>query len=406
MTLLRLDAAGVTRAERDHLLRGGLGRARAQEWRAPRAGGGDGDLQQRAAEGKSARRRVGCGADELGGAAADDPRGGVAIYLLEFGYPYRLVSLPTRTFGFEPFSLVTHLFHYLEGHYLPTPIFKQAYCLMGIFDINMPMLSGECAKAFLRRQEKIMVQTQDASLFAWCASEEAAAGVLYSGLLASSSSEFADCADIMHFGVDAGGVTTLLGNGQVSLRCTLQPRGDRWAVLGLQCFRGPLSKVVGIEAVQVGPNDFLKTSCSRLITCSIRSFQSVVMERYAFKTDGNQAGGVYRRDGIYLSDLPDGIALEVILPEEAGLPNKRAISVVDGIGKKHAFELAVDSDFSSVHILPVASGANLGYDSCWRNPGRVEGHEVIYCDVGLAINEERRATMLNIETVWWMRSGV
>ncbi|KAI0017306.1 HET-domain-containing protein [Xylariomycetidae sp. FL0641] len=43
-----------------------------------------------------------------------------------------------------------------------------AYCLMGIFSVNMPMLYGEGReKAFLRLQEEIMKESDDQSLFAW-----------------------------------------------------------------------------------------------------------------------------------------------------------------------------------------------------------------------------------------------
>jgi hypothetical protein len=42
-----------------------------------------------------------------------------------------------------------------------------AYCLMGIFNVNMPLLYGEGTKAFFRLQEEIMKQTTDHSLFAW-----------------------------------------------------------------------------------------------------------------------------------------------------------------------------------------------------------------------------------------------
>jgi hypothetical protein len=42
-----------------------------------------------------------------------------------------------------------------------------AYCLLGIFDINMPLLYGEGEKAFIRLQEEIIRQTEDHSIFAW-----------------------------------------------------------------------------------------------------------------------------------------------------------------------------------------------------------------------------------------------
>ena len=42
-----------------------------------------------------------------------------------------------------------------------------AYCLLGIFDVNMPLLYGEGSKAFIRLQEEIMKYSDDQSLFAW-----------------------------------------------------------------------------------------------------------------------------------------------------------------------------------------------------------------------------------------------
>lgn len=42
-----------------------------------------------------------------------------------------------------------------------------AYCLLGIFDINMPLLYGEGTNAFRRLQEEIMKQSTDLSILAW-----------------------------------------------------------------------------------------------------------------------------------------------------------------------------------------------------------------------------------------------
>ncbi|KAI0702584.1 heterokaryon incompatibility protein-domain-containing protein [Earliella scabrosa] len=48
-----------------------------------------------------------------------------------------------------------------------TRLEDEAYCLLGIFDINMPTLYGEGRKAFRRLQEEIMKQSSDTTLFAW-----------------------------------------------------------------------------------------------------------------------------------------------------------------------------------------------------------------------------------------------
>jgi hypothetical protein len=48
-----------------------------------------------------------------------------------------------------------------------TRVEDEAYCLMGIFDVNMPLLYGERGRAFRRLQEQIMNRHDDITLFAW-----------------------------------------------------------------------------------------------------------------------------------------------------------------------------------------------------------------------------------------------
>ncbi|KUI59526.1 Vegetative incompatibility protein HET-E-1 [Cytospora mali] len=48
-----------------------------------------------------------------------------------------------------------------------TRIEDEAYCLMGIFDVNMPLLYGEEERAFLRLQEEIINTTSDLTILAW-----------------------------------------------------------------------------------------------------------------------------------------------------------------------------------------------------------------------------------------------
>lgn len=69
-----------------------------------------------------------------------------------------------------------------------------AYCLLGLFGVNMPMLYGEGEKAFLRLQEEILKQHHDASLFAW---RQGSALPSYRGLLAQCPAEFAHCAHLV-----------------------------------------------------------------------------------------------------------------------------------------------------------------------------------------------------------------
>ncbi|KAL2061885.1 hypothetical protein VTL71DRAFT_7263 [Oculimacula yallundae] len=63
-----------------------------------------------------------------------------------------------------------------------------AYCLLGIFDVNMPMIYGEGEKAFLRLQEEIIKRSSDMSIFAWMAPADDAP--TYTGILARSLADF------------------------------------------------------------------------------------------------------------------------------------------------------------------------------------------------------------------------
>jgi hypothetical protein len=48
-----------------------------------------------------------------------------------------------------------------------TRLEDMAYCLVGIFNINMPLLYGEGIRAFERLQLQILTETEDLTLFAW-----------------------------------------------------------------------------------------------------------------------------------------------------------------------------------------------------------------------------------------------
>jgi hypothetical protein len=85
-----------------------------------------------------------------------------------------------------------------------------AYCLLGIFDVNMPMLYGEGPRAFIRLQEEIIKASNDLSIFAFSSSSkseelpsnlelgvEGNALSTYRSLFASSPTDFANCGDVV-----------------------------------------------------------------------------------------------------------------------------------------------------------------------------------------------------------------
>ena len=64
-----------------------------------------------------------------------------------------------------------------------------AYSLLGLFDVNMPMIYGEGQKAFHRLQKCIMEQIDDDTLFAW-EDQQPKSKFSYSGLLAGAPIAF------------------------------------------------------------------------------------------------------------------------------------------------------------------------------------------------------------------------
>ncbi len=96
-----------------------------------------------------------------------------------------------------------------------TRVEDQAYSLLGMFDVNMPLLYGEGSKAFVRLQEEILKRSRDQSVLAWRAPSRFAWSIKRNPLaadddfnvpgiveesgrsmLAPSPSWFEDCGDV------------------------------------------------------------------------------------------------------------------------------------------------------------------------------------------------------------------
>ena len=71
-----------------------------------------------------------------------------------------------------------------------TRVEDRAYSLMGLLDVNMPMLYGEGKKAFQRLQLEIIRSSNDRSIFAW---GFRSSNVRIGSILADDPSDFRDC---------------------------------------------------------------------------------------------------------------------------------------------------------------------------------------------------------------------
>jgi hypothetical protein len=82
----------------------------------------------------------------------------------------------------------------------------QAYCLLGLFGVNMPLLYGEGDRAFVRLQQEIMKESDDQTIFAWGPSDlTSLSGLeddLKGGILATSPKSFASSGHIVRSQTD------------------------------------------------------------------------------------------------------------------------------------------------------------------------------------------------------------
>ncbi|RBR05561.1 hypothetical protein FVER53590_12909 [Fusarium verticillioides] len=116
-----------------------------------------------------------------------------------------------------------------------------AYCLLGIFGVNMPMLYGEGTKAFGRLQEEIIKETTDLSIFAWKANLSVGKPLRevrpqgFRGILASSPSEFVHCKNLRRTSTMRYGYEYSMTNKGLKLETFLGESVNKEYVLNLAC---------------------------------------------------------------------------------------------------------------------------------------------------------------------------
>jgi hypothetical protein len=101
-----------------------------------------------------------------------------------------------------------------------------AYSLLGIFDVNMPLLYGEGkVKAFRRLQEEIMKISEDETLFAW-ESSELTASPSSGDALASDPRDFTEARDLLPFASDESIVPHALTHRGLRISLQINPYSD------------------------------------------------------------------------------------------------------------------------------------------------------------------------------------
>ena len=141
-----------------------------------------------------------------------------------------------------------------------------AYCLMGLFNVNMPLLYGEGKRAFVRLQLEIMKQNYDASIFAW--TERAGNNI---GLLATSPAAFHGSADVRFNAGHALRPSFSMTNEGLRLECIKlpglshrnfsMPDVGKYHLVPIGCHQGKATGCLAICLYQSGPDE---TRCYRI----------------------------------------------------------------------------------------------------------------------------------------------
>ncbi|KAI0861151.1 heterokaryon incompatibility protein-domain-containing protein [Xylaria cubensis] len=146
-----------------------------------------------------------------------------------------------------------------------------AYCLLGIFDVHMPLLYGEGERAFIRLQEEIIRVSEDRSVFAWTDNDIISESPC--GFLARSPANFADSYDVDEIfhnrSTEAGDEPDMahtVTNRGINIQLTLIPTDPEepttfYALLGHDSYSDAIivRHVIGSEYVRVHADTLMRS---------------------------------------------------------------------------------------------------------------------------------------------------
>ncbi|KAJ0124410.1 hypothetical protein J7T55_005748 [Diaporthe amygdali] len=202
----------------------------------------------------------------------------------------------------------------------------RAYCLLGIFNVNMPLLYGEGDKSFIRLQEEIYRETEDQSIFAWRATERSAEQAPFRGIFASSPAEFILSGDFESFQdliSPFHALPSITGRG-VMMKARTETRGgyayttQSTALVILNCRpQGDLGKVVAIETVSQGGDRYIRTKPSKLSflpSTLAEDTTTIYIAKAVHSQEIKPVAHLERHNALYISTLPEDLLIDSIHP--------------------------------------------------------------------------------------------
>ena len=163
-----------------------------------------------------------------------------------------------------------------------------AYCLLGIFNVRMPLLYGEGEYAFIRLQREIIADSDDKSIFLWRDPSASFSSIRSS--LADSPVAFKDCSEV---GKAIERDTFRMTNGglKITLPLVARPRYQREFIAILpgltfprwgEDHHGPF--VCGIYLAEVKNNTFVRVDPDRIWTAKEKDAPATISRGKIFIT--------------------------------------------------------------------------------------------------------------------------
>ncbi|RTE76484.1 hypothetical protein BHE90_009067 [Fusarium euwallaceae] len=248
-----------------------------------------------------------------------------------------------------------------------------AYCLLGIFGINMPLIYGERETAFIRLQEEIMRISDDHSLFAWKSTDNRG------GLLATSPAAFISSNNIVQFNpfdTFSNPVTVSSRGVHLELRFIgTGPRGLGLAILHCK-ERGGDEKPIAIylRDIALTMDRFERVRSEEFEPLDLRTFRPsrFPMRRMCIQkgrlTRRRKTGGGEKCDGIAANASPEGMGAH-LEGEQESRPGEALLQAAERGIDDHVWLMLTQSDVE----------AALSHQDWWAAlMGAVRGgHEVV-----------------------------
>ncbi|KAH7066373.1 heterokaryon incompatibility protein-domain-containing protein [Paraphoma chrysanthemicola] len=149
---------------------------------------------------------------------------------------------------------------------ITTRVEDRAYCMLGLVQVNMPMLYGEGDRAFYRLQLEIIRQTNEHSIFAW---QPHSADWQTTAVLAPSPGCFISAADITPIAARKSIETMTHEVTNNGLRITLPSiRIDQSRIIALLDCRDCTGSIIGLWLEHVTNGKYQRLFNSKLVTLS------------------------------------------------------------------------------------------------------------------------------------------